>query len=65
MQQATENAGERSRIPVDQTRVDVLQADSAVTAGGILYDEFIGHRDAPLPAEPLPEHMFAEGDYEE
>ncbi|MCX4248131.1 hypothetical protein [Paraliomyxa miuraensis] len=62
---AAEQSSEISRIPVGQARLDVLQAESAVTADGMLYDEFIGHRDTPLPAEPLPEHMFADGDYEE
>lgn len=63
--EAAERSGELSSTPVGQTRLDVLQADSATTADGMLYDEFIGHRDIPLPAEPLPEHMFSDGDYEE
>lgn len=62
---AAERSGDLSNTPVGQARLDVLQADSATTADGMLYDEFIGHRDAPLPAEPLPEHMFSDGDYEE
>lgn len=60
---AAEESGELSSMPVGQARLDVLQADNAVTANGMLYDEFIGHRDTPLPAEPLPEHMFSDGDY--
>jgi hypothetical protein len=63
--EAAEKSGELSSIPVGQARLDVLQADSAVTADGMSYDEFIGHRDTPLPAEPLPEHMFDEPDYAE
>ena len=62
---AAEKSGEMSSMPVGQARLEVLQADSAATANGMRYDEFIGHRDRPLPAEPLPEHMFIEGDYEE
>lgn len=60
-----ERSGELSNIPIGQARLNVLQADSAVTANGMLYDEFIGHRDIPLPAEPLPKHMFIAGDYQE
>lgn len=60
-----EESGELASIPVGQARLDVLQTDSAATADGRLYDEFIGHRDTPLPAEPLPQHMFSDGDYEE
>jgi hypothetical protein len=63
--EAAEKSGELSSIPVGQARLDVLQADSALTADGMRYDEFIGHRDIPLPTEPLPEHLFANGDYEE
>lgn len=61
--EATEGSGELSCIPVGQARLDVLQADTAITGSGMLYDEFIGHRDSPLPPRPLPEHMFADGDY--
>ncbi len=63
--EAAEKSGELSTIPVGQARLEVLQADSAATADGMRYDEFIGHRDNPLPAEPLPDHMFSDGDYEE
>lgn len=63
--EAAEKSGELSSTPVGQARLDVLQADSATTADGMLYDEFIGHRDIPLPAEPLPKHMFSDGDYDE
>jgi hypothetical protein len=62
---AAEMSGELSRISVGQARLDILQADSAITSDGMLYDEFIGHRDTPLPSEPLPEYMFADGDYGE
>lgn len=58
-----EKSGELAGIRVGQERLDVLQAERAITAGGRLYDEFLGHRDTPLPAEPLPEHMFADGNY--
>lgn len=58
---AADESGELASIPVGQARLDVLQADTAVTADGTLYDEFIGHRDTPLPAEPLPQHMFQAG----
>ncbi|MBX3187352.1 MAG: hypothetical protein KF764_23605 [Labilithrix sp.] len=60
---AVEKLGELSGIPVGQARLDVLQAESAVTVGGKFYDEFIGYRDTPLPAEPLPEDMFGDGSY--
>lgn len=63
--EAAEESGELSSTPVGQARLYVLQAESATTADGMFYDEFIGHRDTPLPAEPLPEHMFSDGDYEE
>jgi hypothetical protein len=63
--EAAERSGELSSIPVGQARLDVLQAHNAVTAEGKRYDEFIGHRDTPLPAEPLPEDMFTDGEYEE
>ena len=58
-----EKAADLSSIPTGQTRLDILQASSAKTDEGMLYDEFIGHRDTPLPREPLPEHMFEHGDY--
>ena len=63
--EASGKSGELSHISVGQPRLDVLQADSAVTASGMLYDEFIGHRDTPLPAEPLPVRMFTNDDYGE
>ena len=55
---AAERSGELSRLPVGQARLDVLQRDGATTPDGMLYDDFIGHRDTPLPPEPLPERMF-------
>lgn len=63
--EAAEESTELLSIPVGQARLDVLQANNAATADGMRYDVFIGHRDTPLPAEPLPEHMFFDGDYEE
>lgn len=62
--EASEKSGELARTPVGQARLDVLQGD-ATTADEKVYDEFIGHRDTPLPMEPLPELMFSVGDYEE
>jgi hypothetical protein len=56
---------ELSRIPTGKARLDILQANSAVTASGAHYDEFIGHRDSPLSPTPLPEGMFAAADYDE
>jgi hypothetical protein len=53
-----------SDIPCGQSRLDVLQAIGVRTVGGMMYDEFIGHRDSPLPPEPLPEQMFLESEYD-
>lgn len=63
--EAAETSGELANIPVGQARLDVLQADSAVTEDGATFDDFIGYLEAPLPAEPLPEHMFEEREYDE
>jgi hypothetical protein len=57
-------AADTSGLPVGQARLDVLQSRTG-TASGMRYDEFIGHRDIPLPAQPLPADMFSPGDYEE
>jgi hypothetical protein len=59
-----EQSGELSRVPVGQVRLDILQADDIATKGGMQYDEFFGHRDTPLSPDPLPEYMFADGEYE-
>jgi hypothetical protein len=59
-----EQSGELVSIPVGQARLNALQAATSVTSDGMHYYELIGHRDTPLSAEPLPEHMFAVGDYE-
>ncbi len=63
--EAAEISGELAAISVGQQRLDVLQADGVSTASGMRYDEFVGHRETPLPAEPLPQHMFSGGDYPE
>lgn len=61
---AAERSAELSGIPLGQARLDVLQAGATAVPDGMLYDEFIGHRDTPLPAEALPERMFLATPYE-
>ena len=56
---------ELAAIPVGQARLDLLQRADLSTAGGMQYDEFIGHRASPIEPEPLPELLFLEGDYDD
>ncbi len=49
--------------PMGQARLDLLQADTERTTGGLPYDVFIGHVGVVLPPEPLPEDMFEEPEY--
>lgn len=55
-----------SSVPLGQPRLDLLQDPDVATENGSRYDDFLGHRDTPLPPDPLPERMFADaGDGEE
>jgi len=50
-------------IPLGQARLDHLQDADWTTTSGRSYVELVGHRDSPLPPEPLPARMFEESDY--
>jgi hypothetical protein len=54
-----------SEIAVGKARLDMLQDRSMRAAGGMHYYELFGHRDAPLPLESLPKHMFIKGKYDD
>ena len=58
-------ATDLSALPVGQHRLDRIQAGDARTASGMHYVVFLGHRDVPLPPEPLPEDLFEAGEYDE
>ena len=58
-------ARDLSAIPPGQSRLDSIQVVGARTAGGMLYDEFLGSRDVPLPPDPIPEHLFQPGEYDD
>lgn len=62
---AAEVAQETEDLAPGAARLAVLQAPGARTASGVLYDEFWGHRDDPLPDIRLPRHMFEPGEYAE
>lgn len=56
---------ELASIPLGQARLDFLQQAGVSTRKGEKYDLFIGHRDTPLPPEPLPKDLFTEGEYDQ
>ena len=47
--------------PLGSQRLALIQDASVRTATGRLYDEFMGHRDSPLPRDSLPEGYFLPG----
>lgn len=56
-------SNELAAIPVGKARLDFLQHAGVKTEGGMQWDEFFGHRESPLPPDPLPEFLFLEADY--
>lgn len=52
-------------LELGRSRLELLQADEAVSSRGNKYDLFYGFRDQPLPPEPLPKLMFEAGEYSE
>lgn len=61
---AADDCPEISSLPYGRRRLELLQDRSIITPRGARYDLFIGHRDKPLPPDPLPQIMFEEPDYE-
>lgn len=51
-------AADMEGLSYGKARLDALQDPTLRTKGGMIYDELIGHRDFPLPAEPLPAAWF-------
>ncbi len=56
---------ELAGLPLGQPRHDLLQSDLAESSNGVPFDEFYGHNDTPLNAEPLPSDMFIMREEEE
>ena len=55
---------EIERYPLGQARLDLLQNPKLTTPQGRMYDEFIGHTDAPIAQQELPTYLY-EPDYDE
>jgi hypothetical protein len=60
---AINNNPDFSTIPLGQVRLNLLQNCNIKTSKECLYDEFIGHRDNPLPPDSLPKDLFEKGEY--